>query len=159
MQSVHPFLWFESGADEAAELYVGLLGGSILAKREWGPGGPSPEGSLMSVSFEISGRQYEAFNGGPHEPFNDSFSMWVTVDDQEELDRIWDGLTSGGGAGIACGWLRDRFGVRWQIVPSILMELLSDPDPARASRAMQAMLSSVKFDIAGLKAAADGASK
>lgn len=156
MQAIHPFLWFESGADEAAELYVRLLGGSILAKREWGPGGPAPEGSLMSVSFEIGGCQYEAFNGGPHDPFNDSFSLWATVETQEELDRVWDGLTADGGAGVACGWLRDRFGVRWQIVPSILGHLLNDPDPERAARAMKAMLGSVKFDIAELKAAADG---
>jgi predicted 3-demethylubiquinone-9 3-methyltransferase (glyoxalase superfamily) len=156
MQAIHPFLWFESGADEAAALYVDVLGGSILAKREWGPGGPVPEGSLMSVSFEIAGAQYEAFNGGPHEPFNDSFSMWVTVDDQDELDRIWDGLIAGGGAGIACGWLHDRFGVRWQIVPSALGELMSDPDPGRSARATQAMLGMIKLDIAALRAAADG---
>src|ERR1700761_2900355 len=107
MQTVHPFLWFESGAEEAAELYPSLLGGSILEKRYWGPGGPSPEGSLMSVAFEIGGCEYEGFNGGPHEPFNDSYSMWVTVETQDELDRIWDGLTANGGAGVACGWLKD----------------------------------------------------
>lgn len=157
MTSVHPFLWFESGAEEATALYVELLGGKILTERHWGPGGPAAEGSLMSVAFELDGREYEAFNGGPHEPFNDAFSMWVSVETQDELDKVWDGLTANGGKGVACGWLTDRWGVRWQIVPTILGDLLNDPDPQRAQRAMKKMLSSVKFDIAELKAAADGA--
>jgi predicted 3-demethylubiquinone-9 3-methyltransferase (glyoxalase superfamily) len=156
MQKIRPFLWFESGAEEAADRYVEVFNGSILGKQHWGPGGPAPEGSLLSVRFEIAGLEYEAFNGGPHDAFNDAFSLWVTVETQEELDRVWDALTADGGEGTACGWLRDRWGVRWQIVPSILGELLGDPDPGRSSRATRAMLGMVKLDIAALVAAADG---
>lgn len=156
MTKIHPFLWFESGAEEAAHRYVEIFGGEILDEQRWGPGGPAPEGSLLSVTFQIDGRDYVAFNGGPHEAFNDTFSIWVTVESQEELDRVWDALIADGGAGVACGWLRDRWGVRWQIVPSILEQLMKDPDPARSSRATQAMLSMVKLDIAPLIAAANG---
>jgi predicted 3-demethylubiquinone-9 3-methyltransferase (glyoxalase superfamily) len=156
MHEVHPFLWFESGAEQAAERYVEVFSGSILGRWYWGPGGPSPEGSLISVRFEIDGREFEAFEGGQNAPFNDSYSMWVTVDTQEELDRIWNALTAGGGEGVACGWLKDRWGLRWQIVPSILGDLMRDPDPGRSSRATQAMLGMVKLDFAALKAAADG---
>jgi len=156
MHKIRPFLWFESGAEDAAKRYVEVFSGSIVNEQRWGPGAPSPEGSLMSVRFEIDGREYEAFNGGPHEAFNDSFSMWADVDTQEELDRIWDALIEGGGEGVACGWLKDPWGVRWQVVPTQLGALLSDPDPERAGRAMQAMLKMVKLDIAALKAAADG---
>ena len=158
MSEIHPFLWYESGAEEAADRYVEIFGGSILGKWYWGPGGAGPEGSLISVRFTIDGREYEAFNGGPNATFNDSFSMWVTVESQEELDRIWDALTADGGTGVACGWLKDPWGVRWQIVPNILGELMNDPDPGRSSRATQAMLASVKLDFEALRAAADGES-
>ncbi len=110
----------------------------------------------MSVRFEIDGREYEAFNGGPHDPFNDAFSLSVFVDTQEELDRVWDALIADGGEGVACGWLRDRWGLRWQIVPAAFGELMNDPDPVRVARVTQAMLTMVKLDIAALKAAADG---
>jgi predicted 3-demethylubiquinone-9 3-methyltransferase (glyoxalase superfamily) len=156
MNKIHPFLWFEVGAEDAADRYVEIFGGTILGKWYWGPGGAAPEGSLISVRFEIDGREYEAFEGGPNAAFNDSFSIWVTVDSQEELDRVWDALTAGGGEGVACGWLRDRWGLRWQVVPSILGELMRDPDPGRSSRATQAMLHMVKLDFAALQAAADG---
>jgi predicted 3-demethylubiquinone-9 3-methyltransferase (glyoxalase superfamily) len=156
MHKIHPFLWFESGAEDAAKLYVSVFDGKILNEHRWGPGGPVPEGTLMSVQFEIDGREYEAFNGGPHEAFNDSISLWASVDTQEEIDRIWEALTANGGEGIACGWLRDPFGVRWQIIPPVLGELMSDPDPERAGRATQAMMKMVKLDIAALRAAADG---
>jgi predicted 3-demethylubiquinone-9 3-methyltransferase (glyoxalase superfamily) len=156
LHKITPFLWFESGAEEAANLYVSVFGGTILEERRWGPGGPAPEGSLMSVTFEIDGREYQAFNGGPHEPFNDSVSLFVTVDTQEELDAAWSSLLEGGGEAVACGWLRDHWGLRWQIVPKILGELMSDPDRERAGRTTQAMLTMVKLDIATLKAAADG---
>lgn len=156
MHKITPFLWFEDGAEEAANLYVSVFGGTILDERRWGPGGPSPEGSLLSVTFEIDGREYQAFNGGPHDAFNDSVSLFVTVDTQEELDAAWASLLEGGGEAVACGWLHDRWGLRWQIVPKILGELMSDPDRDRAGRATQAMLTMVKLDIAALRAAADG---
>jgi predicted 3-demethylubiquinone-9 3-methyltransferase (glyoxalase superfamily) len=156
MHKISPFLWFDDGAEEAANLYVSIFGGKILEERRWGAGAPAPEGSLMSVSFEIDGRQYEAFNGGPGHPFSDATSLSVYVDTQEELDNAWDRLVADGGQPVACGWLTDKFGLSWQIVPNVLGELLTDPDPDRSSRAMKAMLSMVKLDISVLKAAADG---
>jgi predicted 3-demethylubiquinone-9 3-methyltransferase (glyoxalase superfamily) len=156
VHKITPFLWFDEGAEEAANLYVSVFNGRIVEERRWGAGGPAPEGSLMSVAFEIDGREYEAFNGGPGHPFSDSFSLVANVDTQEELDAAWSKLLEGGGEPVACGWLTDRFGVSWQIVPTVLGELLSDPDPGRSTRAMQAMLGMVKLDIAELKAAADG---
>jgi predicted 3-demethylubiquinone-9 3-methyltransferase (glyoxalase superfamily) len=156
VHKITPFLWFDDGAEEAANLYVSLFSGKIVEQHHWGPGGPAPAGSLMSVTFELDGREYQAFNGGPGHPFTDAFSLVANVDTQEELDRAWDALIEGGGAPVACGWLKDRFGVSWQIVPTILGELLTDPDAGRSSRAVQAMLGMVKLDIAGLKAAADG---
>lgn len=156
MSKIIPFLWYDGDAEAAANLYVSIFGGKILEVRRWGAGGPAPEGSVMAVTFEIDGRDYQAFNGGPSLSLNEAFSMWVNVETQEELDSIWSRLIEGGGEGVACGWLKDRFGLRWQIVPTILGELMSDPDPGRATRATQAMLGMVKLDIAALKAAADG---
>lgn len=157
MSKISPFLWFDDQAEAAANLYVSIFGGKILDVRHWGAGGPAPAGSVLSVAFEIDGRDYQAFNGGPDHEFTDAISLWVNVETQAELDSIWDRLVADGGEGIACGWLRDRFGLRWQIVPTVLGELMSDADPGRASRATQAMLRMVKLDIAALTAAADGA--
>lgn len=156
MHKITPFLWFDNAAEEAAHLYVEIFGGKIVNEQRWGSGAPAPEGSIMSITFAIDGREYQAFNGGPGHPFSDAFSLFATVETQEELDAAWNRLLEDGGKGVACGWLADKFGVSWQIVPTVLPELLSDPDPARAGRAMQAMLGMVKLDIAALKAAADG---
>lgn len=156
MSSVSTFLWFDDQAEEAAALYVSLLDGQVLDTRRWGAGGPVPEGTVMSVSFVIDGHSYQAFNGGPGHPFHDSHSLFVSVKTQDELDRLWNSLTENGGAGVACGWLKDRFGLSWQIVPEALGELLSDPDSGRSSRALTAMLGMVKLDIAALRSAADG---
>jgi predicted 3-demethylubiquinone-9 3-methyltransferase (glyoxalase superfamily) len=157
MTTITPFLWFDAQAEEAANLYVSLFGdGRIRDVRRWGPGSPYPEGSAMSVEFEINGRIYQAFNGGPGQHFTEAISLFVTVDTQDEVDRLWDALTANGGEPSRCGWLKDPYGLSWQIVPSALGELLADPDPARSSRAMQAMLGMSKLDIAALRAAADG---
>ena len=156
MTKLSTFLWFEKDADQAANLYVSIFGGRVYDERRWAPGGPAPEGSLMSVSFEIDGHEYQAFNGGPGHPLTDANSVYVDVADQAELDDIWDKLTADGGSGVACGWLTDKFGLSWQIIPRELGELLTDPDPERSSRAMQAMLRMVKIDVAALRAAADG---
>jgi predicted 3-demethylubiquinone-9 3-methyltransferase (glyoxalase superfamily) len=156
VRSISPFLWFDDGAEEAANLYVKTFNGKILSERRWGPDAPAPEGSLMAVTFELDGRAYQAFNGGPGHPFSDSFSLSVELDTQQELDAAWDALLEDGGRPVACGWLADKFGVSWQLVPSVLQKLLSDPDPARAGRAMRAMLGMVKLDIAALQAASDG---
>ena len=121
-----------------------------------------PEGSgalagrAMAVTFELDGLTVQALNGGPGRPFTEAISLFVSVETQEEIDRLWDALTSDGGAPSQCGWLTDRWGLSWQVVPPVLGELLSDPDPQRAGRAMQAMLTMTKLDIAALRAAADG---
>ena len=154
MSKISPFLWFDDQAEDAANLYVSIFGGRILDVRHWGAGGPAPEGSVLSVTFEIDGRDYQAFNGGPDHEFNEAVSIWVNVETQDELDSIWEQLIEGGGEGVACGWLKDRFGLRWQVVPTVLGRLMSDPDPGRAARATQAMLRMVKLDIAELEAAA-----
>jgi predicted 3-demethylubiquinone-9 3-methyltransferase (glyoxalase superfamily) len=157
MHKIQPFYWFDDKAEEAANLYVSLFGGArIVDTRRWGPGTPFPEGSVLSVEFEIDGRSYIAFNGGPTFQLTEAASLSVTVDTQEELDALWDGLLANGGEPSQCGWLKDPYGLSWQIVPAILEELMRDPDPGRSSRATQAMLQMSKLDIAALKAAADG---
>jgi predicted 3-demethylubiquinone-9 3-methyltransferase (glyoxalase superfamily) len=156
MHKIAPFLWFTDGAEDAANLYVSIFAGTIIEKRVWGPGGAAPEGSLLWVAFEIDGREYFAFNGGPGDEFNDSISMSVIVDTQEELDDAWSRLLEGGGRPVVCGWLRDPWGVRWQIAPAILQEFMDSPDRGVAERVTKAMLSMVKLDITELKAAAAG---
>jgi len=156
VHKISPFLWYNDDAEQAAELYVSIFDGSIVEKRFWGPGGPVPEGSLQSVTFEIDGREYQAFNGGPGQQFTEAISLFVTVDTQEELDAAWSKLLEGGGQPLACGWIKDRFGLDWQLVPTILSELMVSPDRAVAERVIKVMLGSIKFDIAEIKAAAAG---
>jgi predicted 3-demethylubiquinone-9 3-methyltransferase (glyoxalase superfamily) len=156
VHKVIPFLWFDEGADEAAQLYVSIFSGKIVEERRWGEGGPAPVGTHLSTTFEIDGREFIAFSGGPGHPFSDSFSISVTIDTQEELDDAWDRLIEGGGAPVACGWLRDRFGLSWQIVPTVLEELMKSSEPGVSERATKAMLGMVKLNIAELKAAAAG---
>jgi len=142
---VTPFLMFAEGAREAAEFYVSVF-----------PDGKLLEASGPGVSFELGGQRFEAYDGGPHFSFSEGISLMVTCDTQEEVDHFWYGLLAGGGEESECGWLKDRFGVSWQVVPRALLRLLSDPDPERARRATQAMLTMRKLDIATLEAAADG---
>ncbi len=155
---VHPFLWFDDGAEEAAALYVSLIPGSrVVDTRTYPEGAPGGMGGkVMSVSFELDGLPVEALNAGPQFRFTEAFSFYVSVTTQDEVDALWDGLLADGGEPSQCGWLKDRFGLSWQIVPTVLDELLQDPDPGRASRAMQAMLGMQKLDVAALRAAADG---
>jgi predicted 3-demethylubiquinone-9 3-methyltransferase (glyoxalase superfamily) len=156
VHKITPFLWFDSGAEDAANLYVSIFSGKIVEQRRWGEGGPAPAGTLLSVTFEIDGREFIAFDGGPGHPFTDAFSISVTVDTQEELDDAWDRLLEDGGKPIACGWLVDRWGLSWQIVPKELEELMMSTEPGVSERATKAMLSMVKLDVAELKAAAKG---
>ncbi|TKR23599.1 VOC family protein [Cellulomonas hominis] len=158
MTSVHPFLWFDSQAEQAAALYTSLLPNSRVTETRTYPDGAPDEfaGRVMSVSFELDGLPVEALNAGPQFRFTEAFSFFVSVDTQDEVDRLWDGLIAGGGEPSQCGWLKDPYGLSWQIVPRALGELLGDPDPARAQRAMQAMLGMQKLDVAALHAAADG---
>ncbi|MGO4534276.1 VOC family protein [Leifsonia sp. 2MCAF36] len=154
MQKVSTFLWFESGVEEAAELYTSLIpDSSILEVQRFGEGMPD---GLVVLRFTLGGVEYQAMNTGPAGGFTEAFSLSVVCDDQAEVDRLWDALTADGGEESMCGWLKDRWGVSWQIVPRRLLELQADPDRARASRANQAMLGMRKLDVAALEAAADG---
>ncbi|HMO10259.1 MAG TPA: VOC family protein [Actinotalea sp.] len=149
MTAPYPMLWFASEAEEAVELYTSLIPGSeVLRVQRFPEGTPgATPGEPMTITFTLGGTTYAALNGGPHEAFNDSISLVLECAGQDELDRMWQGLLDGGGEPSQCGWLRDRYGVRWQVVPDNLYELLSKP------AAVIAMLSMVKLDIAGLEAA------
>ena len=154
---VTPFLWFEKDAEAAANFYVSLFADSkIIDVARWSKGAPYPEGSAMSVTVEIAGQQYILFNGGPHFKLNESLSLFVSCEDQAEVDHYWNALTADGCTPSQCAWLKDKFGVSWQIVPKALGRLLSDKDSARAGRAMQAMMGMTKIDVAALERAAAG---
>lgn len=158
MPKITPFLWFDTQAEEAATLYTSVFENSrVIDVTRYGEGGPGPAGSAMTVQFELDGQQFLALNGGPvHYNFNESISFVVNCESQEEVDHYWESLCEGGEEG-PCGWLKDKFGLSWQIVPARLGELMTDPDPERASRAMQAMLGMKKLDVAALEQAAAGA--
>jgi len=156
MQKISPFLWFDDQAEEAANFYVSIFKRSaILGVSRYGDGGPGPAGTAMSVSFTLDGVQFTALNGGPLYSFTEAISLFVTAETQDEIDDLWDKLTSGGGEPSQCGWLKDKYGLSWQIVPPVLFELLGDPDPEKSGRVMQALLGMSKLDIAGLRAAYD----
>ena len=156
MTEITPFLWFDGEAEEAARFYTSLFPNSrILDVTRFNAAGPGPEGAAMVVRFEVNGQQLIGMNGGPGHPFTDAVSFSVSCKTQEEVDRYWNALTEGGSE-VACGWLVDRYGLSWQIVPEVLPRLLADPDRERARRAMTAMMDMVKLDIAELERAADG---
>jgi predicted 3-demethylubiquinone-9 3-methyltransferase (glyoxalase superfamily) len=158
MTSITPCLWFNGRAEEAAELYVGLFPDSkIHSVSRYPEGTPMPAGEAMTVDFQVAGQPIQILNGGPHFQLDEAFSLSVTVDGgQAEVDRLWDALIAGGGAPSQCGWLKDRFGVSWQIVPAEMIRLQSDPDPEVVGRVMQAMLKMQKLIVADLEAAAKG---
>lgn len=155
MHKIHPFLWFDGQAQEAAELYVSLFPNSkILSVVRYPPGSPGGmEGKVMTVEFELSGTRFTALNGGPNFKFTEAVSFVIDCEDQAEVDRYWDGLIAGGGSASQCAWLKDRFGVSWQVVPKALPRLMSDPDPAKSGRVVQAMLKMSKIIVADLEAA------
>ena len=159
MDKVRTWIWYNGGAEEAANLYVSLLPNSrinsVFRSPVDTPSGPA--GSVLTVEFTLCGRSYAGLNGGPQFPQSEALSIMVMCDDQAEVDRLWDGLTADGGQESACGWLKDKWGVSWQITPRRLMELNSDPDPARARRSMEAMMTMRKIDIAALEAAVESA--
>ena len=158
MSKIAPCLWFDGEAEEAAKLYVSLLPDSRIdhVQKNVTDSPAGKAGSVLIVKFTLAGQRFLALNGGTRFEYTHAISFQVDCADQAEVDRLWDGL-SDGGAVERCGWLKDRYGVSWQIVPSVLPQLLGDPDPAKAQRVMQAMLQMVKLDIAGLKAAHAGA--
>ena len=158
MQKITPFLWFDTQAEEAAKFYASIFPNSkILNVARYGEAGPGPKGSVMTVEFELDGQRVIALNGGPQFKFTEAISLSVDCKTQEEVDHYWTKLSQGGKE-QPCGWLKDKYGLSWQVNPAILGELLSGPDAKKAKRVMEAMLKMKKIDIAALKAAAEGAS-
>ncbi|GHG61159.1 VOC family protein [Streptomyces griseocarneus] len=150
MQKITPFLWFDDQAEEAVRHYMSVFGDSrIVDVQRYGEAGPGKAGTVMTVTFELAGQQFIALNGGPHFTFNEAVSLSVDCVTQEEVDELWEKLGAGGEEG-QCGWLKDRFGLWWQVNPRKLNELLSDPDPVKAGRVMKAMLQMKKIDIQAL---------
>jgi predicted 3-demethylubiquinone-9 3-methyltransferase (glyoxalase superfamily) len=155
MQKITPCLWFDTEGEEAAKLYTSVFEDSKITNvTHYGDAGPRPAGTVMTVDFELAGQKFVALNGGPDFKFTEALSFQVSCETQEEVDRFWDSLSDGGEEG-PCGWLKDRFGLSWQIIPTALSELLNDPDQERSQRAMQAMLQMGKIDIDALRRAAD----
>lgn len=153
MQKITPFLWFDTQAEEAADFYVSIFKDSkILDKTYYGEAGPGPIGSVLTVSFELEGQQFVALNGGPHFTFSEAISFQVDCHDQAEVDMLWRKLTDGGEDSM-CGWLKDKFGLSWQIIPRGLNEMLSSTDAEKAARATQAMLQMKKIDLAKIQQA------
>jgi predicted 3-demethylubiquinone-9 3-methyltransferase (glyoxalase superfamily) len=158
MTTITPCLWFDGNGLEAAEHYVSIIPDSRITNVSYyGPDQPGKEGSPLTVAFELAGRPYTALNGGPAFKFTEAISLQVSAANQDEVDRYTEQLTADGGETGPCGWVKDRFGLSWQVVPDALLELVGDPNPLRANAAMQAMLGMTKIDIQGLRAAADAA--
>ena len=156
MPTIVPNLWFDTEAEQAAAFYCSVFPNSrILSLTRYPEGGPGEPGSVMTVEFELDGQRFVGINGGPQFPFTEAVSFSITVQDQAELDHYWDRLADGGSE-VQCGWLKDRFGLSWQVVPAGMEEALSDADPERAQRTMQAMLGMVKIDVEELRRAVDG---
>jgi predicted 3-demethylubiquinone-9 3-methyltransferase (glyoxalase superfamily) len=156
MQKITPFLWFDNQAEEAMSFYVSIFKNSKVGKvSRYGDAGPGPKGTVMSATFQLEGQEFMALNGGPLFRFTEAISLFVDCKTQEEVDELWEKL-SAGGQPSRCGWLKDKFGLSWQIIPSALMEMLQDKDPAKSKRVMQAMLQMSKIDVAGLKRAYEG---
>jgi predicted 3-demethylubiquinone-9 3-methyltransferase (glyoxalase superfamily) len=165
MQKITPFLWFDDQAEEAAEFYVSVFSSrpdadpgasKVLDISRYGDAGPGPAGSVMTVRFQLEGLVFTALNGGPLFPFTEAVSLAVSCGSQEEVDELWSKLTEGGEES-QCGWLKDRYGLSWQIVPTALMELASDPDPVKSQAVIEAMLQMRKIDIGELQRAHDSA--
>lgn len=156
MQKITPFLWFNDSAEEAVNFYASIFKDSKIKKvARYGDSGPGPKGSVMTVSFELNGQDFIALNGGPHYQFTPAISFVVNCDTQDEIDSYWDKLTAGGQE-VQCGWLRDKYGISWQIVPSAIGEIMSSPETEKVKRAMQAMFTMKKLDIKKLRDAFEG---
>jgi predicted 3-demethylubiquinone-9 3-methyltransferase (glyoxalase superfamily) len=158
MSKIAPCLWFDGKAEEAANFYVTLLPDSRIDKITRAPSDypAGKAGSVLTVDFTLAGQQFIGLNGGPEFQFNEAVSFTINCEDQAEVDRLWSALTADGGAPVQCSWLKDRYGLSWQIVPKILPRLLSDPDRDKARRVMEAMMKMVKIDVAEIQAAYDG---
>ena len=156
MQKITPFLWFDGKAEEAANFYVSIFKNSKIGNvSRYGEAGPGPKGTVMIVTFSLDGQEFTALNGGPQYKFSPAISFFVNCGTQEEVDELWGKLSEGGDQ-LQCAWLRDKYGVSWQIVPSALLELMQDKDPVKSQRVFKAMLQMTKIDIEGLKRAYRG---
>ena len=156
MQKITTCLWFDNNAEEAVNFYTSIFKNSkVLEVSRWGEGGPGPEGSVLTMRFQLEGQEFQALNGGPQFKFTEAISLSVDCKTQEEVDELWEKLTEGGSED-QCAWLKDRFGLSWQIVPRALPELLGDPDPEKSKRVMEAMLKMTKIDIKALQEAYAG---
>ena len=156
MQKINPFLWFDGKAEEAANFYVSVFKESKLVNvARYGDAGPGPKGTAMSATFDLAGQRFIALNGGPQFKFSEAISFLINCETQQEVDELWENL-SAGGEKSRCGWLKDKYGLSWQVIPKVLGEMLQDKDPKKSQRVMQAMLQMTKIDIARLKQAHDG---
>jgi predicted 3-demethylubiquinone-9 3-methyltransferase (glyoxalase superfamily) len=154
---IYPCLWFDTQAEEAAKFYTSIFPNSkIKTVTHYGDGMPMPKGTVMVVHFTIDGHEVMALNGGPLFQFSEAISMVLSCETQKEIDHYWDKLTAGGGKVVQCGWLKDRFGLSWQVVPNVMDTMMDDKDPARSARVMSAVMKSVKFDIKQLQKAYEG---
>jgi predicted 3-demethylubiquinone-9 3-methyltransferase (glyoxalase superfamily) len=156
MQKITPFLWFDNNAEEAMNFYISIFKNSkILGVSRYGEAGPGPKGTVMTAKFQLDGQEFLALNGGPHFKFTEAISFLVNCETQEEVDEFWEKLSEGGEKS-QCGWLKDKYGLSWQIVPTVLGELMQDKDPEKSQRVMRAMLQMNKIDIQTLKQAYEG---
>lgn len=156
MQKITPFLWFDGKAEEAANFYVSIFKNSKIGTvARYADAGPGPKGSVMIVEFQLDGQKFTALNGGPQYTFTPAISFFVGCETQAEVDELWDKLSAGGNE-VQCGWLRDKYGISWQIIPNALMELMRDKDPVKTQRVFKAMLQMTKIDIEGLRRAYRG---
>ena len=154
MQKITPFLWFNDNAEEAVKFYVSIFPNSrIVNESRYGDVGPGPKGQIMTMTFELAGQRFMALNGGPQFRFTEAISLLVNVESQAELDQIWNKLLQGGGQPSQCGWLKDRFGLSWQVVPAKLGQMMTDKDPEKSKRVMEALLQMQKLDIPALEEA------
>jgi len=153
MQKITPFLWFDNQAEEAINFYVSIFKNSkVLSMSRYGDAGPGPAGTVMSASFQLEGQEFMALNGGPDHKFSEAISLFVNCETQEEVDKLWNQLSEGGEEG-PCGWLKDKYGLSWQVIPTALGELLGDRDPVKSQNVMKAMLQMSKIDIKALQRA------
>jgi len=156
MQKIMPFLWFDDNAEEAMKFYTSIFKNSKIGKvRRYGEAGPGPKGSVMTGTFQIEGQEFVALNGGPHYKFTPAISFFVDCETQKEVDELWEKLSAGGEV-MQCGWLKDKFGISWQIIPKALGELLGDKDPQKSQRVMKAMMKMIKIDVERLRRAYEG---
>ena len=156
MQKIIPFLWFDGNAEEAVKFYTSIFKNSKVGDiTRCGDAGPGPKGSVLTVKFQIEGHEFMALNGGPHFKFTPAISFFVNCDTQEEVDELWEKLLAGGAA-MQCGWLTDKFGISWQIIPKVLGEMLGDKDPQKSQRVMKAVMKMIKIDMEGLRRAYEG---